>query len=68
MFFLFLFCLHVLSTRPPWASTVLALGVILSLRKTPEMLCGLENVTGASIEIMESTKLVKNVIFSELFL
>lgn len=37
-----------LSTWPPLASIVLALGGIYSLRQTPEEICGLENVTRAT--------------------
>lgn len=38
-----------LNTRP-WASTVLALCGFFSLQETPEQLCALQNVTGASVD------------------
>lgn len=47
------FFLH-LSTWPPQASTVSALGGILYLSETPQELCGSENITRGSIVIVVS--------------
>lgn len=46
-----MWCHHERGPPPPWASVLLALSGILSLDETSELLCGLGNVTTASIDI-----------------